>query len=79
MSDGTRFALALVILWLAGVALFVAFHPGGIKIDGKPANNPVDILKYFIQLANTGQQDTTGNPAPDVPATTPPPSTGTAV
>lgn len=55
MSDGTYFAIALILYWLAGVALFVAFHPGGIKVNGKSAQNPTDVIKYLISLANSGQ------------------------
>jgi hypothetical protein len=55
VNDGTKFALALVILWLAGVALFVAFHPGGISVNGQPAQNPADVIRYFITLAGKGK------------------------
>lgn len=56
MSQGTKFAIALVLLWLAGLGLFVAFHPNGIKDDafksddnpdGK-AENPAQVVQYFI-------------------------------
>jgi hypothetical protein len=31
MGDGTRLAIAILILFLAMVAFFFAFHPGGVQ------------------------------------------------
>lgn len=49
MPQGARFAIALVILWTAFACFFVAFHPGGIQVNGKPAQNPTDVFKYLMQ------------------------------
>jgi hypothetical protein len=55
MSKGVSGAIALLLLWMAFAAFFVAFHPGGIKLaDGTPAQNPRDVLLYFIQQWTQG-------------------------
>lgn len=55
MSKGVAGALGLILLWLAFVAFFVAFHPGGIKLaDGTPAQNPRDVILYMIQKMTGG-------------------------
>lgn len=70
MSQSVRFAIALVVLWLAFASFFVAFHPGGLQVNGKPAQNPTDVFKYLIQrMANpstggtAGASNTTEQPA----------------
>lgn len=66
-AKGVQLAAALLLLWLAGVAFFVAFHPGGIQMPGgESANNPVDVLKYLLTKGGEGapgnqtQADTSG-------------------
>lgn len=55
MGDGARLAVAILILFLAMVAFFFAFHPSGVaNADGTPVNNPAEILKWLF-----GQWDTT--------------------
>jgi hypothetical protein len=49
MSHSARFAISLVILWIGFACLFVAFHPGGVQINGRPAQNPSDITKFAVQ------------------------------
>jgi hypothetical protein len=66
MSKGTTGALALILLWVAFAAFFVAFHPGGIKDDifkakGNPqgnARNPRDVLIWLIKRATSGASTT---------------------
>jgi len=42
MRGSLRLAMAVMLLWLAGFAFYIAFHPGGIKLGyetddkGKP-------------------------------------------
>jgi hypothetical protein len=61
VSTGTSFAIALLFFWMAAAAFFVAFHPGGIKLsDGTPAQNPSDVLKFFMTLAQSGKQTGSG-------------------
>lgn len=48
MGGNARLALGFLLLWVAGVAMFAAFHPGGVMVEGKPAKNPADILRYLI-------------------------------
>lgn len=54
MNKGVAGALALVLLWIAFVAFFVAFHPGGLQIDGHPAQNPRDVILWLIRRAASG-------------------------
>ena len=68
MNKGVAGAIGVILLWLAFVCFFVAFHPGGITspmfADSKnnpsgAARNPRDVFLYFIDLwskgINTGQ------------------------
>jgi hypothetical protein len=73
MSKGVAGAFGLILLWMAFVAFFVAFHPGGIKLaDGTPAQNPRDVVIYLIQRLTGGfgeskpQASTTDESAPAV-------------
>lgn len=68
MSKSALFALAVVLLWIAGVCFFVAFHPGGLTVNGNPAQNPSDVLKYLIGIASTGNK-TGATEAPDTSGT----------
>lgn len=63
-SHGTTLAFALILFWMAGVAFFVAFHPGGVhNTDGSPAQNPVDIVKWLLTKGDTGASATAGSAA----------------
>lgn len=59
MANSARFAISLVLLWLAFVCLFVAFHPGGVQVNGRPAQNPSDIIKYGMQKLSKGTEQST--------------------
>lgn len=49
MSQGTKFAIALVLFFLAGVGFFVAFHPNGLTTsDGKPVENFSQVIAWYI-------------------------------
>jgi hypothetical protein len=62
VGKGATGALALILLWVAFAAFFVAFHPGGIRDDlfkssSNPqgnARNPRDVLLWLIKRATTG-------------------------
>lgn len=54
MNQGVAGALALILLWLSFAAFFVAFHPGGLTVNGKPAENPRDVILWFMQRAAQG-------------------------
>lgn len=56
MSHSARFAISLVILWLAFACLFVAFHPGGVQVNGRPAQNPADVLKFGMQKLSSPRE-----------------------
>ena len=52
--------MGIAVAWLAGVLLFIAFHPGGVQLkDGKSAGNPVDVFKFILsqrgQIGNFGK------------------------
>jgi hypothetical protein len=58
MSDGTKLAIAILVMWLAMVAFFFAFHPGGVK----DVSNPGQMLRWladeFSNLAGGGTAST---------------------
>lgn len=63
MSDGTFFAIAIVLFIIAMLMLFVAFHPGGITDPALQsdqnkegiAQNPKDVVIYFMNRLNAGE------------------------
>lgn len=63
-NRGVMLAVALLLFWVAGVAFFFAFHPGGVKLtdsaSGKTsdAQNPIDVLKYLLQKGGIGASTT---------------------
>lgn len=44
MSDGTKLAIAIAVMWVALVFFFFAFHPGGVK----NVSNPGQMLKWLV-------------------------------
>lgn len=65
MSKGSRFAMALVLFWIAFLCFYIAFHPGGIQVPGPDpstgkgkthsASNPTEVFKQVISnLATKG-------------------------
>jgi hypothetical protein len=49
MSDGTKLAIAILVMWIALVFFFFAFHPGGVK----NVSNPGQMLKWLVdQFSN---------------------------
>ena len=44
MSDGTKLAVAILVMWLALVFYFFTFHPGGVK----GVSNPGQMLKWLV-------------------------------
>jgi hypothetical protein len=59
MGQGASGALALILFWLAFICFYVAFHPGGIQVNGHPAQNPRDVILWLMQRVTQG--------APDIP------------
>jgi hypothetical protein len=64
MSKGVYGAFGLILMWLAFVSFFVAFHPGGLRSklfedpDKNPhglARNPRDVVLYFVDKWTTGE------------------------
>lgn len=64
MEGGAKLAIAILVLFIAMVAFFFAFHPGGV--NNGAISNPVDILKWmFTQFDSTvaGNGSASGGPA----------------
>lgn len=70
MGKNAAGAFGLVLMWVAFVCLFFAFHPGGVKINGHAAQNPRDVILWLMQRLATGQtpadtvSDTSGTGTP---------------
>lgn len=57
MGDGTRLAIAIVMLFLAMVAFFFAFHPQGVT----GVTNPKTALQWLeTQFQNTTSGSSAG-------------------
>lgn len=69
MNKSAGGALALILLWVAFAAFFVAFHPGGISdpmfvTSSNPkgyARNPVDVITWLIKRATQGPSASSSN------------------
>lgn len=55
MGEGANGALGLLLMWIAFVCFFVAFHPGGLEVNGHKAQNPVDVIIWLMQRIATGK------------------------
>lgn len=59
MNDGPKLAIAILVMWIALVFFFFAFHPGGVK----NVSNPGQMLKWlvdeFTKLAGGSSAETT--------------------
>lgn len=53
MGDAVRFAIAILVIWLAMLAFFFAFHPGGVQ----GVSDPVTMLQWLFK-----KWDETTNP-----------------
>jgi hypothetical protein len=54
MGDGTRLAIAILILFLAMICFFFAFHPGGVQ----GVSDPNTMLQWLM-----GEFENTANPS----------------
>ena len=70
MGDGTRLAIAIAVLFLAGVAFFFAFHPNGVQ----NATNPDNMLEWLMTAFQTTAAGE--SPANAVPPTVSPQAFG---
>lgn len=75
MADGTKLAIAILVIWVSLVFFFFAFHPGGVQ----NVSNPGEMLKWlmdeFTKLAG-GDSSTTSDTLPGAtPASATPAST----
>lgn len=44
MGNGTKLAIAILIMWFAMLFFFFAFHPGGVE----DVSNPVEMLQWLM-------------------------------
>lgn len=85
MNKGAAGALALILLWVAFVAFFVSFHPGGIEdpMFVTPTNpkgyarNPVDVILWMIKRATQGPAKTDPTATPSTADSTTPDTSAT--
>jgi hypothetical protein len=54
VGQGASGALALLLFWLAFLGFFVAFHPGGLELNGHKAQNPRDVFLWLMQRVTEG-------------------------
>jgi hypothetical protein len=57
MGDPTRLALAILMMFLAMVAFFFAFHPGGVQ----GISDPDTMLSWLFGEFNTASKTPTGD------------------
>lgn len=58
MGGGTKLAIGILVMWLAMLFFFFAFHPGGVNLE---QDNPVGMLQWLMsEFSNLiGGADTT--------------------
>ena len=54
MGDGTRLAIAILMMFLAMVAFFFAFHPGGVENVKNPDTALQWLMGEFSKTAGGG-------------------------
>jgi hypothetical protein len=74
MGDAGRFALAIAILVFAFIAMFFAFHPGGVE----GVTNPVEMLNWLINEFNSAGTSASATPASNAAASLGPQNAGAA-
>jgi hypothetical protein len=67
-SDGTKLAIAILMLFLAGVGFFIAFHPNGLDLQ---SDNAPGILQWFMAEFEGAATGTPVSNTPDPAATSP--------
>lgn len=58
MGGGTRLAIGILIMWIALVFFFFAFHPGGVENVSNPGQMLQWLMKEFTNLTG-GDTSTT--------------------
>ena len=59
MSQGAKFALALVLVMASLVLLFIAFHPTGLQTSsGGPVKNIADLIDALQHTLKLGPKGT---------------------
>jgi len=75
MGDGVRLAVAILILFIAMVAFFFAFHPGGVQ----GVSDPATMLQWLMKQWDTTIADPSAKSASEATGTTQTPGTTTAL
>ena len=66
MGDAARLAIAILVFFLAMVAFFFAFHPGGVEGVSDPATMLQWLMKQWDTTSSDPQSQATGTTqAPD--------------
>jgi hypothetical protein len=83
MGDGVRLAIAIALLFSAGIAFFFAFHPGGVVAATNPDNALAWLMDEFQETAgdtsSTGDTSGTVPQTPTIPGVTPAPQSGVSI
>lgn len=59
MGDGTKLAIAILVMWLALVFFFFAFHPGGVVNVSNPGQMLQWLMNEFSNLTGDTQTAST--------------------
>ena len=59
MENGTRLAIAILMMFLAMIAFFFAFHPGGVENVHNPDSALQWLMGEFDKTAGTGNSPAT--------------------
>jgi hypothetical protein len=74
MSGASKFAIAILVTWLAFVGFYFAFHPGGVS----GVSSPKDMLVFLISEFQGAAGSTTGTTTPDTTGAIGPQNVGAA-
>jgi hypothetical protein len=74
MGDGVRLAVAILILFIAMVAFFFAFHPGGVQ----GVSDPATMLQWLMKQWDTTTAEPGSSTGKEATGTTQAPGTTTA-
>jgi len=55
MGGGTKLAIGILVMWLAMLFFFFAFHPGGVNLA---SDNPVGMLKWLMSEFSNADKTT---------------------
>ena len=71
MGGAGKLALGLLLLWIAMLCFFFAFHPNGVQLNGVAVQNPSEALQWLtaqVQATASGSSGSGGGSnAPTTP------------